>query len=74
MQEHCGKPCKRVWCPHARAEWARGVSHDYPEMWEKPDPSFEAFVCEMVRHRIGKYVQPDHPNRVSLEDAERLYR
>jgi hypothetical protein len=44
------------------------------EGWEQPGPDFEAFVCDAVKRRLGKYVQPDHPNRISKEDAVCLYR
>ena len=50
------------------------MSHDFPETWDEPSADFERFVSETVRHRIGKYVQPDHPNRVSKEAAENLLR
>lgn len=47
---------------------------DLPETWEEPDNGFEAFVSETVRHRLGKYVQPDHPNRISSDVAHGLFR
>lgn len=60
---------------HAAAEWARPMPLDYPETWDEPDDSFESFVSETVRYRLGKYVtQPDHHTRVSSEDAHVLYR
>jgi hypothetical protein len=43
-------------------------------MWDSPDPSFESFVVEMVQHRIGKYVHPEHPNPISEDDAHTLNR
>lgn len=46
----------------------------YPDSWEQPGPDFEAFVSEAVKHRLGKYVQPDHPNRISKEEAQQLYK
>ncbi len=46
----------------------------FPEVWDEPDTNFEAFVADTVKHRLGKYVQPDHPNRISKEDAQMLYR
>eukprot|EP00878_Enallax_costatus_P017975 GHUV01018901.1.p1 GENE.GHUV01018901.1~~GHUV01018901.1.p1 ORF type:complete len:1118 (+),score=463.86 GHUV01018901.1:2890-6243(+) len=42
--------------------------------WDQPRPEFEAFVSDAVKHRLGKYVQPDHPNRITKEDAQQLYR
>ncbi|GBF93173.1 histone-lysine N-methyltransferase [Raphidocelis subcapitata] len=47
---------------------------DFPDAWEAPDASFELFVGETVRRRLGKYVQPDHPNRISRDEAQALYR
>ncbi|GAX78575.1 hypothetical protein CEUSTIGMA_g6014.t1, partial [Chlamydomonas eustigma] len=49
--------------------WSRPVSHNHPETWEAPNEAFERYVAEMVQHRIGKYAQPDHPNRISNEEA-----
>lgn len=46
----------------------------YPDSWDQPGPDFEAFVGEAVKHRLGKYVQPDHPNRITKEEAQQLYR
>ena len=54
--------------------WTRPVSLNHPETWESPDESFELFVSETVQHRIGKYVQPDHPNSISNDDALALNR
>jgi hypothetical protein len=31
-------------------------------------------VADTVRHRLGKYTQPDHPARVTQEDAAQLFR
>jgi hypothetical protein len=39
-----------------------------------PDESFASFAGDMVRHRLGKYVQPEHPSRITKEDAQQLYR
>jgi hypothetical protein len=46
----------------------------FPDSWDEPGPEFEAFVGDAVKRRLGKYVQPDHPNRISKEDAQSLYR
>ncbi|KAG1676074.1 hypothetical protein FOA52_014939 [Chlamydomonas sp. UWO 241] len=54
--------------------WSRPLSNAYPDVWEAPDESFEAFVSETVQHRIGKYVQLDHPNRIADADARTLNR
>jgi len=54
--------------------WTRPVSLSHPETWELPDDSFELFVTETVQYRIGKYVQPDHPNAIGNDDAHALNR
>lgn len=54
--------------------WSRPPSQSHPETWEAPDTSFESFVTETVQHRIGKYVQPEHPNRLRNKDAHTLNR
>jgi hypothetical protein len=41
--------------------------------WDEPDASFEAFVAEAVRRRVGKYEQPDHPARLARDDAAALF-
>ena len=46
----------------------------WPDSWEQPGADFEAFVGEAVKHRLGKYVQPDHPNRITKEEAQQLYK
>jgi hypothetical protein len=46
----------------------------YPDSWDQPGPDFEAYVGEAVKHRLGKYVQPDHPNRITKEEAQQLYK
>lgn len=57
------------------AEWARPLASDYPDTWDSPDSGFERFVSDCVRYRLGKYVTtPDHPNRVSSEEANNLHR
>lgn len=56
-------------------DWNRPINpQHHPESWERPDSSFEAYVGEAVRHRLGKYVLPDHPNRISSETANSLLR
>jgi len=49
-----------------------GPSED-GDTWPEPNKSFDAFVAETVRHRLGKYQQPDHPVRLSADDAQQLY-
>jgi hypothetical protein len=46
----------------------------YPSEWEAPTAEFEAFVSDVVKHRIGKYEQPEHPNRIAHEEGAALYR
>jgi SET domain/AWS domain len=49
-----------------------GGIHD--ESWEAPDSRFEEFVADVVRRRIGKYEQPDHPTQLSRDEAATLFR
>ena len=44
------------------------------DSWEKPDLRFEEYVADVVRRRIGKYEQPDHPTQLSREEAATLFR
>ncbi|KAG2485616.1 hypothetical protein HYH03_015679 [Edaphochlamys debaryana] len=53
-------------------EWLRPVSSSHAETWDEPDGAFEAYVADMVRHRLGKYMQPEHPSRVSVAEATSL--
>jgi len=46
----------------------------YPDEWDSPTPDFEAFISDIVKHRIGKYEQPEHPNRISHEEAASIFR
>ncbi|KAF5842746.1 hypothetical protein DUNSADRAFT_5117 [Dunaliella salina] len=56
-------------------EWTRSMPQDYPETWDEPDESFESFVSETVRYRLGKYVTlPDIASRVPSEDCHNLSR
>ncbi|MEW5316180.1 MAG: hypothetical protein WDW38_007566 [Sanguina aurantia] len=56
-------------------DWNRPINpQHHPESWEEPDSSFEAYVGDAVRHRLGKYVLPDHPNRISSAIAHSLHR
>ena len=50
------------------------MAGDQPDAWEEPDDNFGEFVSEVVRHRLGKYVQPEHPNRIQNTDAQLLYK
>lgn len=49
------------------------VGAQYPDTWDEPDANFEAFVADTVRHRVGKYTQPDHPARISQADARSIF-
>lgn len=42
--------------------------------WDEPNEDFEAFVAHTLKRKIFKYVQEDHPKRISKEDAESLYK
>ncbi|PNH00860.1 Histone-lysine N-methyltransferase ASHH2, partial [Tetrabaena socialis] len=53
-------------------EWLRPVSGQHADVWDEPDAFFEAYVKDMVRHRLGKYMQPEHPSRVSVHEATAL--
>eukprot|EP00798_Chlamydomonas_sp_ICE-L_P005065 gene5065-34860_t len=52
--------------------WALPVSTNHAETWDEPNAAFERYVWEMVRFRLGKYVQPNHPNHISKDGAEGL--
>lgn len=39
------------------------------ESWDEPSTGFELFVGEVVRARIGKYVQPGHPAKLDMQEA-----
>jgi hypothetical protein len=54
-----------------RSSSAGGI-HD--SSWETPDTRFEEFVADIVRRRIGKYEQPDHPTQLSRDEASTLFR
>jgi hypothetical protein len=58
----------------ASAEAEVAVPVAYPDEWESPTSEFEAFVGDIVKHRIGKYEQPEHPNRITHEEAASIYR
>lgn len=51
----------------------RSGSGGWEDSWEAPNGRFEEFVAEIVRRRVGKYEQPDHPNQLSREDAAHLF-
>ncbi|GLI62407.1 hypothetical protein VaNZ11_005027 [Volvox africanus] len=53
-------------------DWLRPVSVHHADVWEEPNASFGAYVADMVRHRLGKYLQPEHPSRVSVQEAHTL--
>lgn len=52
-----------------QAQQAEGQEGEEPEAWDTPDSGFAAYVAEMVRRRVGKYAQPDHPMCISQEEA-----
>ena len=55
-------------------DWSRPISSSHPDTWDDPNPGFEAFVSDMVRHRLGKYIQPEHPSRITLAEAQTLHK
>lgn len=73
-----------VWCncsstlariePEARASAGSPDPGDGAQAWDRPGAPFEEFVGKVISHRLGKYKQPDHPNRISREDFKELYR
>lgn len=40
--------------------------------WDTPDAAFAAFVADMVRRRVGKYAQPDHPMCITQDEASQV--
>jgi len=46
----------------------------WEDAWDAPGPRFEGFVEDRVRRRLGKYRQPAHPLRLSLEEAAALFK
>lgn len=41
--------------------------------WDEPNADFEAFVSQTLKRKLSKYVQDDHPRRISREEADGLY-
>ena len=46
----------------------------WEDAWDAPGPRFEGFVEDCVRRRLGKYRQPAHPMRLSVEEALALFK
>lgn len=42
------------------------------EAWDAPDAAFAAYVADMVRRRVGKYAQPEHPLCISQDEAAQV--
>ncbi|KAL4422425.1 hypothetical protein ABPG75_008622 [Micractinium tetrahymenae] len=57
---------------HQQHAFAAGQREE-PETWDEPDASFAAFVADKVRHRVGKYAQPDHPMYLTQDEARELF-
>ena len=57
--------------PVSRGTAPIGVS--WEDSWESPNGRFEEFVAEVVRRRVGKYEQSDHPNQLSRDEAANLF-
>ncbi|KAK9817923.1 hypothetical protein WJX72_004317 [[Myrmecia] bisecta] len=51
-----------------------GIDYSPDKRWDAPNARFEAFVDYTVRHRLGKYTQPVHPNYITADDFSRLYK
>lgn len=58
------------------AAWggAGGPATAWEDAWDAPGPQFEGFVEDCVRRRLGKYRQPAHPMRLSMEEAAALFK
>lgn len=41
--------------------------------WESPNSEFDAFVARTVRHRLGKYMQAQHPQQITAKEQDLLY-
>ena len=72
---HVLKMCKEMDCSLPR--WAPPLSLPsllglQDESWDEPEPRFERYVDEMVRARIGKYLQPGHPAQLEYQEAMRV--
>lgn len=57
----------------APSQQAAATQRGQPEAWDEPDASFAAYVADTVRHRVGKYAQPEHPMYLAQEEARELY-
>ena len=55
-------------------ETGKSKAKDHLETWDSPDASFENFVAEVVRKRVGKYELPDRPAPLSRDDAASLFK
>lgn len=42
------------------------------EAWDAPDAAFAAYVADMVRRRVGKYAQLEHPLCISQDEAAQV--
>lgn len=58
--------------PPQQQQQAAAGQRDAPESWNGPDASFAAYVADMVRHRVGKYAQPEHPMYLAQEEAKEV--
>ncbi len=58
--------------PQQQQQQAAAGQRDPPESWDGPDASFAAYVADMVRHRVGKYAQPEHPMYLAQEEAKEV--
>ncbi len=58
---------------HGQPPQSGMVSTEEGPAWDAPDAAFESYVADLVKRRLGKYCQPDHPTRISHADANMLY-
>ncbi|KDD72644.1 hypothetical protein H632_c3086p0, partial [Helicosporidium sp. ATCC 50920] len=58
--------------PLSLAEFKAPLQTSFAESWESPDAEFALYVRDVVRHRLAKYMQPDHPAPLDLGTAQKL--
>lgn len=58
--------------PAQQPEEAAWQAEGEQEAWDSPDAGFAAYVADMVRRRVGKYAQPEHPLCISQDEAAQV--
>ncbi|KFM22867.1 hypothetical protein F751_5576 [Auxenochlorella protothecoides] len=53
--------------------FSAGMPQRDTSTWDEPDADFGEYVSGVVACRLGKYLQPGHPNRLSLQAAAKLH-